>query len=303
MKLYYSGGLGRTDILVDEMLIKTDAYRLCTFAYPKEATYYLDLADTLGKRARVMIDSGAFTAWSLGKPVELPKLIYYVKGLLAKYGDRHEFIFIALDVMPGEKNRRPTEAELKAGMQKSYENYIEYKAEMEGYEILPVYHTGEPIQLRDWYMKHTDYICLSMNLGMSEQNRIDWALRVSVTGLRTHGLAATGARMTRYVDWFSVDSAAWVKRGAMGQIYWPNNTGFLKSFTVSAISGTRKVHNANVATTTFSEDMIAIIQDRGYTLEQLQHDRGARLMWNVEVWNEADSWKKVPVKEKGLFDD
>lgn len=302
MQLYISGSLGKSAYVQIEKLLRYDGYRLCTYAYAKEAYVYLDIADELKIRAHMMIDSGAFTAWAGGNPVELPKLLAFSKDLIQKYGDRHDFIFISLDVMPGEKGRQATEAELKQSMRISYDNYLVYQQEMGEHTVLPVYHSGEPTSLRNWYLKHTDHICLSMNQGMGEKDRVNWATRVQVPGIKMHGLAATGVQMIRYVKWFSVDSASWIMIAAMGAIYWPSKDGKIATVSVSAKSPRVKIKNSHVSNLTMSQEMIEVIEKQGYTLDDLMHDYSSRMSWNLDVW-ENHKWIKTPLYQKGLFDD
>lgn len=300
MQLYLSGSLVKGDAEIIERILRLDGYRLCTYAYPKEAGIYLDIADALGIRAHMMMDSGAFSSWNSGKPVELEKLIAFNMGVLEKYGDRHDFVFISLDVMPGQRGRRPTEAELKAGMKESYENFIEMQNIIPR-PVLPVYHSGEPTALRDYYLQKTDHICLSMNQRMGEKYRVEWATRVQVPGVKMHGLAATGNQMIRYVDWYSVDSAAWIMLAAMGQIYWPTPDGLI-TMHISNQSSKRKQYNGHATSVPMSAEVEEEIERRGFKLEALENDHRTRMAWNLEAWSHNE-WKRTPVHQQGLFHD
>jgi len=300
MNLYLSGSLVKGDAEIIERILHLDGYRLCTYAYPKEAAIYLDIADALGIRAHMMMDSGAFTSWNSGKPVQLEKLLAYNMDILNRYGDRHDFVFISLDVMPGERGRKPTEVELKQGMKKSYENFLELQAAIPC-PVLPVYHSGEPLALRNMYLNKTDYICLSMNQGMGEKYRVEWATRVQVPGVKMHGLAATGNQMIQYVDWFSVDSAAWIMMAAMGTIYWPTPQG-LTALSVSNQSPKRKAYNSHATSVPMAKDVADIMASRGYKLDDLQEHHRVRMLWNLEAWAN-NNWKRTPVQMQGLFDD
>lgn len=300
MQLYLSGSLGKSDFEIIERILELDGYRLCTFAYPAETFVYLEIAESLGYRAKMMIDSGAFTAWRSGKPVKLQKLIRYNMKILEKYGDKHDFVFIGLDVIPGKLGKKASGQDLKDGMKESYENYIEMQKVIER-PVLPVYHSGEPLSLRDLYLDHTDHICLSMNQAMGEKHRVEWASRVQIPGTKMHGLAATGNQMIRYVDWYSVDSAAWVMLAAMGQVYWPGPNG-LMNLKVSNQSPTRKVHNAHSSSVTMTKEVLEIIESKGYDYEMLQSDHRTRMMWNLEAWY-LNKWKRTPIHNEGLFND
>ena len=301
MELYLSGSLGKSDYTIIERILELDGYRLCTFAYPKEAAVYLDIAESLGYRAKIMIDSGAFTFWTSGKRIKLDKLVSYSQGLIDKYGDKHDFIFISLDVMPGKRGETPTEQQLKETMKDSYYNYINYQDAMENHTVMPVYHSGEPVALRNMYLDKTDHICLSMNQGMGEKHRVGWASRNYVEGIKIHGLAATGNQMIRYVNWHSVDSAAWILTAAMGMIYWRGTNG-LSILKISDQSEKRKAHNSHADSLTNHEAVREIIESKGFNYEELADDHRQRMLWNLEAWYLND-WKKNPITDRGLFDD
>lgn len=301
MQLYLSGSLGKSDFPIIERILELDGYRLCTFAYPKEAAVYLDIAESLGYRGKIMIDSGAFTLWTSGKKIKLEKLVRYSQNLLDTYGDKHDFIFISLDVMPGKRGEDPTPQELKDSMKASYYNYIEYQAAMEKHTVIPVYHSGEPTVLRDMYLRHTDHICLSMNQAMGEKNRVAWASRVQIPGIKLHGLAATGNQMVRYIDWYSVDSAAWILTAAMGMIYWRNEDG-LSILKISNQSPSNKDQNKHADSVTMTDAVREIIRNKGFDYEELAEDHRMRMMWNLETWYFND-WGKNPIHDVGLFNE
>lgn len=303
MQLYFSGWNAGEDNFLQRELIRLGGYRLCSFAYASHAHTYLELAEEAGIRAKVMIDSGAFTAWTSGKPVQLKELIYYSKKLLSQYGSRHDFIFISLDVIPGAKGRTPTEAELKRAMEESYDNYIVYQQEIGSkHKVLPVYHSGEATSFRDRFLEHTDHICLSMNQDMAEKHRVEWATRNQISGVKLHGLAATGVQMIKYVDWYSVDSAGWIMSAAMGQIMWPLENGRISSISISSTSPNLKRKNAHAKTISMDNELRDIIESRGFNLLELSENPVTRMRWNMNVWL-THNWVRKQLVQEGLFND
>lgn len=298
VNLYFSGSV---DQGIYRDMISRDVHRLVTFAYPKEADEYLCLADEMGVRCRMMIDSGAFTSWSIGKPVQLADLIAFNKRLLRDYGDRHDFVFISLDVIPGSKETRPTVADFTRALEQSYDNFKVLQQEFPGYEVLPVYHSGEDVALRNAYLELTDYICLSMDQTMSERNRLEWARRSAVPGYRYHGLAATGNKMVTEIDWFSVDSSSWVTVGSMGNILWPLN-GRFGVLAVSKDSPNRHTAGKHVDTLVGHERQYVerLVQAQGFTMQELADEYKKRHLWNVRMWCNPP-WKTNVVKPVDLF--
>lgn len=296
-KMYYSGSMKNE--LLDRKFLEEDCLRLFTFAYPKEAIEFLQFADSIGKRAHLMIDSGAFTAWNSGKPVTLDELLYYDQYLVKNFGDRHDFVFISLDVIPGDRGRAPTPEEMQAGMDVSYTNYQSMQ-EAIPFPVLPVYHSGEPIELRDAYLRLTDYICLSMNQTLSEKNRVQWARNAFKLGAKMHGLAATGNKMLTQVDWYSVDSSGWLMVAGMGSILMPHDGG-VRVLAISKESPSRQTPNGHYTTLLNQSPIDKAVADRGFNIEKLQTDYITRMLWNIEMWIEHP-WVKDPVPGHGLFE-
>lgn len=290
--LYFSGDV---DEEVERYLLSGDVYRLHSYAYPKYAFKYLDLANQMGKRARMIIDSGAFTSWSIGKPVQFADLMAYNDKLLSMYEHQHDFIFISLDVIPGERGRRATSGEIEKAVDQSYQNYLTMKAHYPRHYVLPVYHSGEDVSLRNAYLSLTDYICLSMDQGMTEKNRVEWATRHAIPGFKFHGLAATGNRMATQVDWYSVDSSSWLTVSNMGNLLWPNGKGGFRILSVSKESPSRHDDGGHVETITPQEKEVVVdtIQSLGFDYEAMTQHYKERRKWNAYMWMTAPWRKKV----------
>lgn len=298
VKLYFSGSVNSA---VEEYLISRDVHRLFTFAYPKELHHYMKLADRAGKRCKIMVDSGAFTSWSVGRPVQLKQLMDFNDDVIARYGDRHDFVFISLDKIPGERTRRPTQEDIANAVQESYANFQQMQQHYRHHKVLPVYHSGEDVSLRNSYLQLTDYVCLSMDQNMPEKHRVAWARRSVVDGFFFHGLAATGNKMVSQVPWYSADSSTWVSVAAMGNILWPIDGGF-RTLAMSATSPSR--HEAGYHINTVSEQegyaAKAFIESKGYDIPTLVSDYEARWRWNIDRWLEPP-WRTKVVPKEDLF--
>lgn len=294
--MYFSGSM--THPAVVDRLVSNNVYRLFTFASPKEVHEYLKECDARGLRANIMLDSGAFTSWNIGKPVKLDELVEYDLGLLAQY-PQHKFVFIALDVIPGSRGRMATQVEIDKAVEESYTNFLHMLRALPGQYVLPVYHSGEDKRIRDRYMQHAQYLCLSMNQNLSEGQRLQWAREAFVDGYYFHGLAATGNAMMTQIDWYSVDSSGWLMVAAMGAILFPIN-GKLRPLPVSSTAPARKDAGAHLCNMPEREFILPQIEARGFTEEQLATDYAARICWNIDRWTEAH-WDKKPVAPVGLF--
>lgn len=297
-RMYFSGSMTHPDVV--ERLTASGVCRLFTFAAPKEVHEYLHYCDQRGRRARIMLDSGAFTAWNIGKPVRLEDLIAYDKALIAKY-PQHEFCFIALDVIPGERGRMAAQGEIDAAVKQSYDNFLVMRQELcpLGATVLPVYHSGEDKALRDAYLALTDYVCLSPNQNLSEKQRFAWAKEAIVPGFRFHGLATTGNAMLSYVDWYSVDSSGWLMVAAMGSILLPIGDK-LRPLSISDTAPTRKIQGQHLFNMAEGPMIADQIRAKGYDVMDLATNYAARICWNIDVWNNPP-WIKRNIQTTGLF--
>jgi hypothetical protein len=297
--MYFSGSAHRPKIV--ELLTSKNVYRLFTFASPEEVHPYLEYCDQNGRTSDIMIDSGAFTSWNIGKVMQLKDLIDYNHMMIARY-PQHRFVFIALDKIPGSRGRTATESEIASAVEESYFNFVTMLQEFPNHKVLPVYHSGEDKFIRDRYLSHVPYICLSMNQNLDESQRVKWATEAYVPGFDFHGLAATGNRMLSQVNWFSVDSSSWIVTAAMGAILYPFGTE-LRPLAISKDSSLRHdmgKHYLNMSPTE-REYVDNFIRSKGYDPDSMTTHYIDRMCWNIERWND-NLWVKKIVEPNMLFD-
>jgi hypothetical protein len=171
----------------------------------------------------VMIDSGAFTAWTQGEPaIEVRPLLDLYRWVDRLTGNRFKVVwFISLDVIPGVPGRKPTDGEIKDAVRRSDANHKVLQAEF-GNRVIPVFHQGEhPDRLLEVMEINPTYIGISPQNQKFEELRWRWARNVHDqlrSKIMTHGLATTGGTMMELIEWRSVDSTTWVLQAAMGKI-------------------------------------------------------------------------------------
>lgn len=183
----------------------------------------------------IMLDSGAFTAWSKGTKQSLDSVVASYDGILEKYGDLvRQWWFINLDVIPGSKGSPATPEQMHQAMCESDHNFEKLRARY-GERVLPVYHQFEPAsRLKDVASQNPNYICISPQNDVAEPLRVKFsksahqALKQINAITKTHGLATTGMRMMTIVPWFSADSTAWMMSAALGGILFFNGKTFVK---------------------------------------------------------------------------
>src|SRR5205807_768623 len=76
---------------------------------------------------RVFVDSGAYSAWTKGKPIKLGEYIAFCKQIMDMA--KCPVVFAALDVIPGVKGREPTRLEIQKACDEGWENYQAMKRE------------------------------------------------------------------------------------------------------------------------------------------------------------------------------
>lgn len=187
---------------------------LVSYAQVKNVDSVIKLLNNF-KDSEVIIDSGAFTAWNIGKPVKREDLLVYYKKLQQYRDDLH---FINLDVIPGSKGHKPTFSQAEAACAEGWENYLWFKKN--GVEVLPVFHEDDEWDYLHMMMEHTNYIAISPANDSSKQRRMVWLDRVYKilrADYKTHGLAATSKELLQRYPFYSVDSINWKSAHMFGR--------------------------------------------------------------------------------------
>lgn len=288
MIIYFSGGGDSTPgtkwRLMNEYLLEQGAARLLSFAYVEQLYSYCKLVVEHNKKVRLMVDSGAFTAWSLGKQVDLEALSSMFGSLIDTYSSHVEFVLINLDVIPGRKGVDATPKQIHDAMVKSQENFKILNARYPNM-VLPVFHQDEPLTYLHTLHSECNYVCLSPRNDLHEQLRVAWARGVANLSTNYHGLAATGADMMRTVPWYSVDSASWIMCGAYGGIYLHrgNTIPVLKISDQSSIRGQFDMHYDSLSPVmqkTIADEVAA----KGFDIVEMRSNHWSRYKWNALLW-------------------
>lgn len=172
---------------------------------------------------RFFLDSGAYSAWSVGKEIDLDEYCEFIR-----YNIDHLDVYACLDVIPGAPNRAATNKERDEAAAMTWRNYLYMKEA--GLDPLPVYHYGEdPRWLHNMLQHGCDYIGLGGLVGVPSALRRAWLDRVfteitdeaGMPTVKTHGFGMTTIPLLFRYPWFSVDSTTWIKASATGAVYLP----------------------------------------------------------------------------------
>lgn len=175
------------------------------------------------QQLRFFLDSGAYSAWSAGKPVDLDEYIEFIKANIEVID-----VYACLDVIPGAPGKKPTQKQRDEAAAATWQNYLYMKAQ--GLEPLPVYHYGEDIKWLHNMLEHgVDYIGLGGLVGIPSALRRVWLDRVfsvitdedGKPTVKTHGFGMTSVPLIFRYPWYSVDSTSWIKTSQFGMVYLP----------------------------------------------------------------------------------
>lgn len=229
--------------------------------------------DMRRESAQIFLDSGAFSAWTLGV-----KLSVY---------DYCEYIKRNLDII--RKDNGVAMASVLDGIGdplQTYRNQLEMEAR--GARPLPCFHKGEDERYLEYYIQNYEYITLGGMVGTSAQQLAIWLDRIWGKHLcdgagrprcKVHGFGLTSTPLMQAYPWYSCDSSSWIQAAAFGSVVTPEH-GPIK---VSSKSPSR--HDANQHITTFSEIetnyLYQLLEKQGFTYERLSTIYESRAAYNL----------------------
>ncbi len=258
-------------------------------------------------KIKLLLDSGAFSAWRQKKPVDLDEYIRYIH-------DNESFIThpVNLDVIPGEFGRKPTPDEVEYSAREGWKNLKHMEAE--GISAIPVFHQGEEFK---WLYKLLDegydYIGISPDNGKPQSQKNKWlddvyAKICDMDGrplVKTHGFAVTSIKSIFRYPWYTVDSMTWLLAASYGGVFVPQwkDGGFTHRVTpwtvkISEKSPTKKqgIHFDNFGKEA-QKHILEYWEELGVTYEELTTDFKARTISNVHYLQSVQrELNKAPIK-------
>lgn len=231
--------------------------------------------------AKVFLDSGAFSAHTLGVEITVEEYCAYI--LRNKDIVRVEDGILIASVLDGIGDPLQT-----------WRNQLEM--EMRGVKPLPCFHAGEDEKYLEWYVKNYDYITLGGMVGTSTKQLQTWLDRmwdrylVDGSGrarLKVHGFGITSIPLMERYPWHSCDSSSWIQAAAFGAIVEPHHG----PLNVSEKSPSRHDAGQHASTLTPIEQeyLFQKLEENGFTYERLStvyESRAAYNLWAYGVINE-----------------
>ena len=208
---------------VEDALLASGHFEyLASFAHDAR-TIHIKANSMKPEQLRFFLDSGAFSAWSAGKPVDIDEYIEFIKANIDVID-----VYACLDVIPGKPGGKPTSKQRDEAAAATWQNYLYMKAQ--GLDPLPVYHYGEDVKWLHNMLEHkVEYIGLGGLVGIPSALRRLWLDRVFtlITDdqgkpiIKTHGFGMTSVPLVFRYPWYSVDSTSWIKTSQFGGVYLP----------------------------------------------------------------------------------
>lgn len=251
--------------------------------------------------AKLILDSGAYSAYTQRKTINLDDYISYIKRnqhLIAHY--------VNLDVIPGTPDKRATQEEVEDSAQKSYENLQYMKAA--GLTPIPVFHQGERFYwLERLVAEGWKYIGISPSEARDRNNKglIRWMDQVftMITDkdgwptVDTHGFGVMGYQAIMRYPLTTGDAISWLIVAGYGRIFVPPWRGgkfdFLAPPIMVGVSGTEygKKEDNKMRLQMFGEawkDVIIrfIEKECGIPLAMARYDYGSRVKINVHYFQQ-----------------
>jgi hypothetical protein len=231
-------------------------------------------------KAGIFLDSGAFSAFTLGVKLEVNDYCEYIhrnQDIL-----RREDGIVMASVLDGIGDPLQT-----------WRNQLEMEAR--GVRPLPCFHAGEDERYLEWYVQNYEYITLGGMVGSSSKQLCIWLDRIwdryltdgsGRPRLKVHGFGITAIPIMERYPWHSCDSSSWIQTAAFGGIVTPD----WGPLSVSTKSPSR--HDAGQHATTLSEIekelVFRYLEENGFTyarLSEVYESRAAFNLWAYGIIN------------------
>ena len=196
MKLYFALSSGEDNKQI--LNAHPEAYILASYYYFNKRTRLEQLKEfNVFQTDRFILDSGAFSAFTLNKEINIYEYIDFIKEHKIKQ-------YANLDAI-GD----PKQTNLNLNIMRK-----------NGLNPKPVFHTGESLDYLDNIIE-CEYIALGGMVGHT--NLEDWLDKVfnyiykKNSKIKIHGFGMTNYKLIKKYPWFSVDSTSWLAPVAFGR--------------------------------------------------------------------------------------
>jgi hypothetical protein len=237
-------------------------------------------------RAQIFLDSGAFSAFTLGVKLSVDDYVNYI--------ERNWDIIRCEDGV--------WMASVLDGIGDADETWRNQLAmEARGFKPLPCFHAGEPEHYLERYVRDYPYITLGGMVGSSTDQLMIWLDRMwdryLVDGAgrpktKVHGFGITSVPLMEAYPWYSCDSSSWIQSAAFGSVVMPGASRRAPAWPMNVSEKSPSRHDAGQHASTMSQIEIDFVfkflEKNGFTYERLStiyESRAAFNLWAYGVIN------------------
>lgn len=256
---------------------------------------------------KLFIDSGAFSAHTKGKNLDVDEYINYVNTL-----DDYIHIFAQVDHIPGKFRQPKTPEQLAEAPKLSWDNYLYMKDKVKSkHKLLPIFHQGEDFKWLINMLEFTDsdghipYIGISPANDLSTNKKevfIEKCFNIieksSNPNVKTHAFGMTSLNVLERYPFYSADSTSWIMSAAMGNIMTPFGLIY-----VSERSTKAPEHISNFKTDA-QDALNTYLCSIGLSLQEVITNPQSRFICNciwLTNWMKNYTFKGTGVYKKSLF--
>lgn len=295
--LYFAGSVGKD---CTDLIRKLNCCQLLSQLNERRAinewvTYLKEHPEC---KCKLFIDSGAFSAHTKGKVVDLEDYISYVNSI-----DEHVYVFAQLDKIPGTFGLEHTIEEVAEGAEKSWENYLYMKDKVKSRDkLMPIFHQGEDFKWLKNMLEYTHedgshikYIGISSNNNESIKGKINWFQKAfsiiaksSNPNVKVHAFGMVIPKVLTQMPFTSADSTGWIMTGANGGIKVKDKSIIISDQSVD------KPNHFNNQSPELQQFILSEIEKFGFTKEELETDYKKRQLFNIYSLKEwADNYEYI----------
>lgn len=159
---------------------------------------------------RLIVDSGAFTAWNVGKEVKLDDYCKFLDSIECL----RPFQAVQLDVI--------------GDPEKTWKNFLIMK--QRGYDVMPVFTRGDSFERCNEMYSYTDYIMLGgVSTGAKNTNYVKWFMEQN-GDRKVHWLGFCNSDFVKHYKPFSIDSSSWSSGARFGSLCLYRGRGEIQVF-------------------------------------------------------------------------
>lgn len=244
-------------------------------------------------QARIFLDSGAFSAYTL--------------GVTLSASDYCNYIVRNLDIIRVEDgNLMASVLDGIGDPLQTWRNQVEMECRFKdehGMKIrpLPCFHAGEDERYLEYYVANYDYITLGGMVGASTKQLMIWLDRIwdryltdgsGNPRVKVHGFGITSVPIMKEYPWYSCDSSSWIQSAAFGSVIMPGVSENAPAWPINVSEKSPSRHDANQHMTTLSQPemdyLFETLEKQGFTYERLStvyESRAAYNLWAFGVVN------------------